>query len=82
MKKCPVCGRYSVDYNSYKGVDACSVDGCSCIVISASTYSYLESKDNAVNRIKVYTSGTNGKKKEKREIIKSYPMFSLAEIKG
>lgn len=55
MQKCPKCNRYSVAYDAYRKVNRCMIDGCSCVVIDNTTYSYLkaDSSDNTINEVKV-----------------------------
>ncbi len=66
MKKCPKCNNFSVDYDPYRKVEACMMDGCSCIVVNDSTYSYLkrDSSNGKVCRIE-----ENGKD---RKIVKEF----------
>jgi phage FluMu protein Com len=55
MKKCPKCNNFSVAFDAYRMVDRCMLDGCSCIVIDTSTYSYLKADppSKSINRVKV-----------------------------
>jgi hypothetical protein len=55
MKKCPKCGNFSVDLDSYKGAYVCMIDGCSCVLIDENSYSFLkhDPSTKTVNRVKV-----------------------------
>ncbi len=55
MKKCPRCSKLSVDYDSYRHVSRCMMDGCGCVVIDDSTYTYIKQDPAAktINRVKV-----------------------------
>ncbi len=70
MKKCPKCKHFSVEYSSHTGTYKCTVDGCTCIVYDASSYSYLkpEPSSNSVSRVKVVQGNETG-------VIKKYYMF-------
>lgn len=69
MKKCPKCGNFSIDYDTYKGVFRCMIDGCSCIVIDENTYSYLKADPSKkmICRIKVEQG-------RETKVIKEYSM--------
>lgn len=70
MKKCPKCNKYTVDYDAYRGVNRCMVDGCSCIVIDDDSYSFLkiDSSSKTINRVKV-------EKGTETAIIKKYNLL-------
>jgi len=44
MDKCPKCNKHTVEYDSYRDVNRCLVDGCTAIIINKeeNTYSYLK----------------------------------------
>lgn len=42
MKKCPKCGKYTVDYDAYRMVYRCLMFECSCIVEDDNSYSFFE----------------------------------------
>ena len=65
MTKCPKCGNHTVGYDSYRRVNRCLVDGCSCVVYNDNTFSYLEHSLNSIDRVRVKKDGF-------KEIIKSY----------
>lgn len=55
MKRCPKCRSFSIDYDPYRGVYMCMVDGCSCVILDETSYSYLkpDPSTRTINRIKV-----------------------------
>ena len=55
MKKCPGCGKLSVDYDSYHKVEKCYIDGCSVRIVDNNSYSVLRADpiQNTMQRIKV-----------------------------
>lgn len=69
MDKCPRCHKYTVAYDSYRGVNRCMVDGCSCIVIDENTYSYLRSNPSSrtIDNVKMCNGVEEG-------IIRKYRM--------
>jgi len=69
MNRCPKCNKYSIDYDPYRRVHRCMIDGCSCVIINENSYSILkvDSKNKTINRIKI----ENG---EEVEILKKYIM--------
>jgi hypothetical protein len=69
MDRCPKCKRLTIAYDSYRGVSRCMVDGCSCVVIDANSYSYLKPDltTRTMNRIKV-------ERGSETKIIKKYSM--------
>ena len=66
MKFCPLCGRYSVEYDPRKKAERCLADDCTCIIIDSNSYSYLEvnTSEKKAARVKV--------EKGTKTIIKQY----------
>ena len=55
MEICPKCHKYSVEYDSYRKANVCLSDGCSCIIIDSSSYSYIKSDpvSKKISRVQV-----------------------------
>ncbi len=70
MKLCPKCHNFSVEYDSYRKADVCMIDGCSCVIISSNSYSYIISDpiSKTINRVKVEEG-------QEAETIKQYNMI-------
>ena len=71
MKKCPKCKHHSVAFDAYRKINRCMIDGCSCIVNTDSSFSFLRHDFTAgvVDRVQI--------KDEKETVIKTYNFKSL-----